>query len=340
MAKKILAVEIGSGNIKLLYGSSKKIKKFERIEIQETLMDSTGVIDVEEVYPLIRKFIRGKRFRLRPKGISFAIFGSDVIIRHMEMPKMKREFEKETIDYEIKRNLPNNGDDYYIDYEIQHLKVDKKVKNYSVMSVAVLKAQIDSYMELAKKLKLEVKDIDLSANCTARVYSKLTTGKKAARMVAIIDIGKKNTSISLLENGSLTFERQVMFGVQNLYNELKRSDPEMYDNEFDYICNQYEYEDTLLDANIRISRRLENVFSSFQKVVQFYTNGKTQKDISEIHIIGVGSKIKGIEDVVRLYLTSEVVSTKLPKKLKIKIKKKMRGQENLYINPLGLLMKE
>jgi type IV pilus assembly protein PilM len=336
--KALLAVDIGAGNIKMLYGRKKKVLAFQMVDIPKDSIDDNRITRIEAIYDCIYSFIA--KNKLKPKFISFSIYGQDIIIRHIEVPYMKEANIKQTVEWEIGQNLPDAGINYYIDYEILNRDEGKRTKTYQIVVVAVLKARIEKYLELAKMLKLDIKAIDISANCTARAFKQLSIGKNSVKNVGIIDIGYNNTGITIVEKGKLSMERQVPFGIGKLISEIARINPELANKEFEYLQCEFKNNNMESELDLKISRLLDNVFSSFQKVIQFYTTGKIDKNISQLYVIGGGCVINGIEELVQSYLLSPTKVVKSASSVGLKIKLPRGCELQYFINALGLLLRE
>ena len=338
MNNAILAVDIGAGTVKLLYGTKNKVLAKDIVDTPPQTVEDNKIIQVEPIYNLISNFISANR--IKPKRISFCIYGNDLVIRHIEVPYMKEKDIQQTVEWEIGRNLPNAGANYYIDYEILNCKEGKKEKVYQILAAAVLKERIDAYLQLADVLDLKVCAIDIKANCTARVFKQFVQGKNEIKNIGIIDIGKNTTTFTIVDKRRLAIERQIPLGVEQLMNEVTKSNPDLKELEFQYIQHSFSHSNTTNETDIRISQMLENIVISFQKVVQFYTTGKLEKLISYIIVIGAGGSIYNIEELIKNYfpVTSVLQINDAKFKRKSRIFKDLDLQ--YYTNTLGLLLRE
>jgi type IV pilus assembly protein PilM len=334
----ILAVDIGAGSLKLLYGNKKKVHAYQMMETPVGAMEDNKIVELNLIYNLIDSFI--KENKLKPKYISFSIYGKDLIIRHTEIPYMKEDNVKQTVEWEIGRNLPNAGANYIIDFEILNRRTGKKDKVFQILAVAVLKERIENYLNLGKMLKLEIKAIDISANCTARVFKQLTNGKDAIKNVGVIDIGQNKAELTIIENGKLAMERQVPYGIDRIKEEISRINPELKYKEFDYIQRNFNINNTQSEIDIKINQLLDHMLTTFQKVIQFYTTGKIEKEISQIYVIGAGSSINGIDKIIHNYLTGSNVITEDPVTFGHKVKLLQEADLKYFVNTLGLLLRE
>jgi type IV pilus assembly protein PilM len=318
--KDRLAVDIGSNNIKILYGTSSAIKHFGFIKTPDGSFLDNKIVEVGHIEKVILEFLKANR--VKTKDVSFTISGQDIAISHIEVPGMDKDKLTESVHWELNKNLPNNGENYYIDYQILNTIKVKNNKTHKVLAVAAPSENIDKYVELSQKLNLELKAIDLTANSMARVFSNSKGSKKNDRTIGVIDLGTKTTTIIIIENGKLFVEREVPFGRENFIREIiKRRDVDS-NSALDYLSNQFNFDNIAEDDELdnRIRNLFDNVLASFQKVIQFYTTGRTQKLLDKIYITGGGCVINGIDKHVGSFLGSTTIIADSPTKINRKIK--------------------
>lgn len=337
-SRMTLAVDIGAGSIKMMFGNRSKVAAYQMVDTPKNTMEDNKIIKVDEIFNLIDGFI--KKNKLRPTDISFAVYGQDLVIRHIEVPYMKEANVRQTVEWEIGQNLPESGANYYIDYEILNREEGKRTKTYKVLVAAVVKERIEKYLELAKMLKLNINAIDITSNCTARVFKQLSSGRNAIKNAGVIDIGHSNTGITIVEHGKIAIERQVPFGYEKLVKEVNKINPELTNKEYEYIHHKFNFNNTESEVDMKVNKLLDNVFSSFQKVIQFYTTGKIEKGIAQLYVVGVGSTINGIEEFIQSYLSSPTEIVKDPVSIGHKIKLPRGCELKFFINTLGLLLRE
>ncbi len=335
-----LAIDIGNSNIKILSGSNKKILHCVSIKTPENSIEDNKIIDIEKIYNAINEYTL--RNNIKIKSVSFSLHGQDVVIRHIEIPIMEKKKLRDSVEWETNQYLPGNGSNYYIDYEIIDKENTSQKKVYKLLVVAVPKEKVDQYLNLAEKLNLKLDAIDIAANCSARVFSRAARNGKEFRSMGIIDIGSKSSSIVVLGNGKLFMEREVPFGVENLTREASRRLQIDMDDSIRYLIDNFSFDKINVEHEIdrRILELFDNVSSTFQKVIEFYTTGKVQKNLDEIFVIGGGSKLKGIQGYLSKYLSSPVYIVDSPEKIGRKIYFPKDSDLSLHINTIGLLMRK
>lgn len=319
LSKNKLIVEITSEYIKILYGSKTAIKRYGLLETPPEAVKDNRLINPELLAKLINEFVQDQK--LRVKDISFSIVGQDVSIRHIEVPSLNERNLMNSVRWEAGRGLPDNGENYYTDFEIISRSKNGKSKMFKVLAISAPKDKIEKYLELGDLLKLKVKSIDFSANSISRIFSVYRTSKSKEYSVGIISLGMKTTEIIIVENGKLFVQREVPFGSENLVREIIRRNNVEYDEAYQYLVGKFDFDhiDDTNEIDFRIRTLYDNVLDSFQKVIQFYATGKTQKLLDGIFISGIGSQIKGIETYTGSFLNANAVMLSSPSVLNKRI---------------------
>lgn len=340
ITKESLAVDIGSSYTKVLVGDNQKIRFCGLIRTPEKSLIDDNIINVDAVKNAIQGFLHENS--AKPEEISFAIHGHDIVIRHIEIPLMDEKEIKKSVDWEITQFLPENGTNYYIDYEVLNRVNTKEKKACSVLIVAAPKGKINKYAELASSLGLKLKTIDIAANCVSRVFRQITKDNTAGESTGIIDLGHSSSNIIILDNGKLFMEREVTFGIRKLIAEVSRKLGEDEQSTYSYLFQKFNfgYIDNENEIEKNIQNLFENALSTFDKVIQFYTSGKSEKKLDRIYLIGGGCQIPGIGNYIKNYFGSPVYIVNSPSKISLKIKVPVGFDFRVYVNTLGLLLRK
>lgn len=335
-----MAVDIGSRTIKILVGDKKRVRACGILNTPEESVLDGRIINMDKVCDSIQGFIKANN--IKTKNISFVVHGQDIVIRHVDVPIMNEEGVRNAVEWEMKQYLPENGERHYIDFQIQAKIVDENSKVFKVMVVAVPRNKIDSYAELAGRLKLKLRAIDISSNCASRVFSVKDGKNKDVKCIGIIDIGYSSTSIAIIEEGKLFIEREVSFGLGNIIKEVSRKLQTDEAGANKYISSEFNF-NSLSEGN-EVERRVltlfDNVLSTLLKVIQFYFTGKTKKNLDEIYLIGGGCRIRGIDTYVENYMNSPTYILDSLDKISDRIKLPGECDLSLYFSALGLLLRK
>lgn len=249
---------------------------------------------------------------------------------------------RKSVEWEIAQYLPENGMNYYIDYEILGKVSTKEKKVYNLLVVAAPKGKINKFVELSYGLNLKLKAIDIGANCLARVFRHSIKNQNDEKSIGIIDIGYRNSNTIILDEGKLFIEREVPFGVKNAVIEISKS---LYidDNAaYEYLYNNFSFNRIRNDNDVdkKVQTIFENALSTFEKVIQFYTTGKTKKSLDKIYIVGGGSGIPGIDAYIKEFFGCPVYTVGSIDALINNMKFPEGFDFKVYANAVGLLLRK
>ncbi|WP_010239280.1 type IV pilus assembly protein PilM [Clostridium arbusti] len=339
-SKDIMAVNIGDSIIKIIVGNKSNIRLCEIIKTPEESIVNGKIVNLEAVSTTLRKFINKNNINV--KRVSFAINGQDIVIRQIETPIMKDKEIKKSVDWEMNQYLREDGANHYIDFEKVDTLVSEDKKVYKLLVAAAPRDKIDQLVELSNLLNMKLVSIDVLSNCIVRAFRNFGITSREMESIAVIDIGYENTSIIVLEKGKFFIERVVPFGLNNIAKEIYRKNGIDIEASFDYIENKYDinnlnYKD---ETEKRIETLLENVYSTFAKVIQFYTGNNTKKSIDEIFVIGSGCKLKGMDKFTNNYFSIETYIADSPEIIKLNTKFPKEIDFKSFVSTLGLLLRK
>ncbi|QOX63038.1 hypothetical protein FRZ06_06630 [Anoxybacterium hadale] len=289
-----LVADISDGMIKLLYGTRNKIKAFGLIPIPKESVTESRIVNIDAIRSEIQDFLLDKN--IKSKQISYVINGQGLVIRNIELPAISEKNTEESVRWELNRNLPEEGKDYYIDYQIAGSTGSGKSRILKTLAVAAPVERIEQYVELTDSLNLKLLSVDIFGNSVARVFGKNKNGKED-NGIGVIYIGAETTRMCIIEKGNLAVEREVPFGIENLVREImKKKEIGEYEARV-YLTEQFGFQEAgdENEVNERLKYLMDNVFSSFQKVIQFHNTGRTRKNLDEIFIIGLGAAIPELD---------------------------------------------
>lgn len=327
--KERIVVEIGDKNIKIMVGTREKALAHGSIKTPSGSIEEDKLIDIDAIADAINSFILNEK--IKTKRLSFVIESRDVITRNMETPIMEESGIQKSVEWEMSQYLPSAKENYYMDFEIIDKIVNKDKKAYKVMIAAVPREKIDRYVELSKLLNLQLTSIDISSNCIARVFKEVYNKENSKESIGIIDIGNTSSSIIILDKGKLFIERAVPFGVNSLV-KLIGEEQLKYFNLVNIEEQNEEYS--------KVQTLMNNVLSSFERIIQFYASGKTEKKLDKIYIIGEGALINGIDKYIENYFGSSTNIAEDPLKIFVKTKNLDKIELSLNIKVLGVLLRK
>lgn len=303
--KNSIVLEVKDDFVDILVGNIKKIKMYDSIPIPKGLCKEGFIKDTRTLSEILLKYFLENN--IEEDKISFVIFGSDVITRYIQVPYMKKENLRETVQFEIKELIPN-GEDYYLDYEVVNKDNNKNNPKLDVLVAACIKKKIDAYVDLSKALNKKLDVIDVLTNTINKILvnsSLIYEGKT----IAMFYLGYSFSNISISTNGIMKLERNIPFGFQNLINEYQKEVQDDKDKNLslekilrDISLEGYDIKE-IVNKHPKIKELMDNLLAIVEKTIKFYESGKRETSVDKIEILSTLTINKAIRNYIEDYFT-------------------------------------
>jgi type IV pilus assembly protein PilM len=333
-----MILDIGDIDIKVIVGSNKKVSFLDKINTPEGSVINNNIENVDAVVEAINNLKTEKNIRV--SNVVFVIKGQDVIIRHTTVPIMEYNHIADSAKWEMSQYLPENGEEHYINFQILDKIKNKDESIYNLVVAAAPREKIDKFAEVSKKLGIKLLAIDIAANCVARVFSSIYDNDNTKENIGIIKLGNTESNIIILDKGRLFIERELPFGIDNIIKQIIAKKGLSKTEAISYLKENIDL--TKIDKNdeneARIKRLFDNVFSSFEKVIQFFGTGRAKKKLDKIYVIGSGAEIKNIDTYIKGFL--DIDTTIVNSTSDVFCKFPDEHEFKKYIAPFGALIRK
>ncbi|MFL0252266.1 pilus assembly protein PilM [Clostridium neuense] len=340
MVKEIMAVEIESRYIKIVVGNRGKISKSGVLNTPEGAVENDRIVDVEAISNTINEFMEINK--IDTDDVIYTIHGQDTIIRHTEIAIMQEVQVGKAAIREIGQYLPRQGVNYYIDYQIIDKINNDEKKIYKVLVAAVPRVKINGYVELTNKLEMKLKAIDILSISVSRSFKSYFEKNSKIASVGIIEIENRFSSIVILSKGKIFIEKEIDKGISDAVGVVKDSFHKNYEQAYLYFMSKFNFakQDYSDEIYGNIKSNFDDIFKAFDRVVKFYTAGKTKKTLDKIFIVGEGAKIYGIEAYLQDFMGMDVSIIESPETINLKVNFQNQINFNHYLNVYGSLLRK
>lgn len=222
----VIGIDISSTAVKVLQlgkvGNRYRVDRYAVEPLPQGVVVERDIRDTEAVGNAIKKAV--DKARTTTKYAAVAVSGSAVITRSIQMEKGLTDQEMEDV---IKVEA-----DQYIPYPLEEVNLDFEVLGDSdvndnqvdVLLAASRSVNVDSRVDALEIAGLIPKVVDIEAYAIERAYQ--LTKKKTVEhiensVVAIVDIGATMTSLNVLRNGQVIYNREQLFGGNQLTEEIQ-----------------------------------------------------------------------------------------------------------------------
>lgn len=322
---KKLSIQITDTSINILIGNKNKIYETHTIELENGNCKDGNVRDKDSIVKLLNDYldVNGRDV----KNVSFVLRGSDIITRYIEVPILKNDALIEAVNFEFKQFIPDI-DDYYMNYEIVEKINTKEKKAYKILLVAATKEKINPIIEIAEEIGKELEVIDILSNSIARVL-KSSDHIASEESTGIFYFGADSSTLGIIEGNVLKFERNLPFGIKNIFNEVyEKAAVTALDSK--QVINVFE-------NNEQLMMNFENLLASVNNTVRYYNSEKNNKPVTNFIIICADMIMTNMEKYLEKYFELPCILVKDPSDLGLKLKFKDNFPK--YISSYGLLLR-
>ena len=361
MNNRVLSIEIGNSFTKICeidYKVKKpKVYKVLTVETPEGVVVD-GMLQPTQEYADHLVNALGTN-GIRTKRVIFTISSTRVASREVQIPNVKAN--------KIEALVKTNANDYFpvdlTQYEIGHylaggLTEEGKLR---VMALAVPKALLNSYYQLAQMCGWEVECFDYSSNSLYQILR----DEKTETVTMMIKIDENSTIVTVLSAGKVLLQRTVAYGVQDAIETMIASgvyavnDPmsaverfqkktclnrvlHQGDKLWEENAGRWEDEDAgnveVTAARQKITASLEPLIVGVSRVIDFYDSRNGDNPIQKTFVTGLGGSFSGMSKLFTNCLERKV-HTLSDMEDKIGMSKAIRStRPAAYISCLGAVL--
>jgi len=295
-SSKTVGLDIGSHSVKCVQLEKKGTAAYRLLSVGVFEIAPEG-INLEEdprkaIISAIRKSIEG--INLKRTSIITAIGGVSTAIRQIELPFMTEKELASAIKWEARNYIPFDINDVELDYQI--INTSKASNKLDIILVSIIKDFVRYHLDLLREIPIDPQIIDV--NPLALVNSVLFNEEiEKDEYVVLMDIGDKNTTLSVYSEEGQYFVRNIMISGNDFTDDVMRGNALSYADAEKFKRN----EDSvgLLET---IKPSLDNLVREVRRSLTFYENQVKIKGFSKIFLTGGSAPLKGLDD----YLSTEL----------------------------------
>ena len=317
MNNRVLSIEIGNSFTKICeidYKVKKpKVYKVLTVETPEGVVVDGMLPPTQEYADHLVNALGTNSIRTRK--VIFTISSTRVASREVQIPNVKAN--------KIEALVKTNANDYFpvdlTQYEIGHylaggLTEEGKLR---VMALAVPKALLDSYYQLAQMCGWEVECFDYSSNSLYQILR----DEKSEKVTMMIKIDENSTIVTVLSAGKVLLQRTVAYGVQDAIETMIASGAYAVNDSMSAVerfqkktclnrvlhqgdklweenAGRWEDEDAgnveVTAARQKITASLEPLIVGVSRVIDFYDSRNSDTPIERTYVTGLGGSFSGM----------------------------------------------
>lgn len=314
-SKSYLGIDIGTGQIKIVELSKNKngfeLKNYAiwilSVNSDEVIQASSLNMLEEDVAGHIKNLLKQAQIRSREAVVSLPSFSAFSTV--MEMPKMPIKELGKAIEFEARHYIPVPLREVHLDWAVIRDKKADRVDNVGGVGNGVVEKQeiliaavpndlLNKYESIARMSGIKLNAIELETFALGRVLA-----SKLSEPVLVIDLGKRSTSLAIVEQGVVFLSRNL----DTASNEISRTVANSLGISFDRAEEIKKTIGMNGDANIKkvISVTLDIIINESKRLTDTYWQ-KYQKKTARVVLVGGTANMKGLKEYFGQNLNIEV----------------------------------
>jgi type IV pilus assembly protein PilM len=292
--KRTVGLDIGSGLIKLVViDHSKGEPELVKVAITPVLADA--IVEGEVMDPgIVADAIRGLFVTggVKQKQVVAAVGGRDVIVKKIQMDRMKESDAREVIRWEAEQHVPFDMENVELDFQI--LDPEGEGLQMSVLLVAAKRELVENKVSLLTDAGLLAEVVDVDAFALHNAFE-LNHPDAMQGMVGLLNIGHEVTNINILEDGIPVLTRDLAIGTRRFREDLQR-ERGMTAEDAEKLLQSFERSPAL---DPYVESRGEEMAVGIERAAAFLqTSSRGGAAMAKVYTSGGGSRIPGLPEVL------------------------------------------
>lgn len=302
-SKTTVGLDIGSGLVKVAVIDHAKAEP-ELVKVVITPLLADAIVEGEIMDPgIVSDAITTTLAAagVTTKDVVTAVGGRDVIIKKIQIERVKEQQARELMRWEAEQHVPFDMESVELDFQI--LDPDGDSPEMNVLLVAAKRELVEAKLRVLTEAGLTpvVVDVDAFAlhNAFERSYPDAMQG-----VVALVNIGHEVTNVNILDDGVPILTRDITVGTRRFREDLQR-DRGLSPDDAAGLLQGY---DRSPDLDAVIEGRGEEISVGVERAVAFLaSSSRSASNLRAVYVCGGGARIPGLTDALgaRLRLTVE-----------------------------------
>ncbi|MBI2796186.1 MAG: type IV pilus assembly protein PilM [Gemmatimonadetes bacterium] len=305
-SKTTIGLDIGSGLIKVaVVEHGRNEPELAKVVITPLLGDAIvegEIMDPGLVTDAIRQSLEAAG--VKSKNVVTAVGGRDVIIKKIQIERVKEQQARELMRWEAEQHVPFDMESVELDFQI--LDPDSDGLEMQVLLVAAKRELIESKLRLLGDAGVTPSIVDVDAFALHNAFE-LNYPDAMQGVVGLVNIGHEVTNINILDDGVPILTRDITVGTRRFREDLQR-DRGITAEEAQALVQGYD-RSAQLDAIIE--GRGEEIAVGIERAAAFLaSSSRTGTQMRAVYVCGGGSRIPGLTDALaaRLRLPVELAN--------------------------------
>src|SRR5436309_498048 len=292
--KQTVGLDIGSGLVKVaVIDHSKREPELVKAAVAPLLADA--IVEGEVMDPgIVAEAVQSalSAAGVKSKRVVTAVGGRDVIIKKIQIERVKEQQARELMRWEAEQHVPFDMESVELDFQI--LDPDGDGLEMSVLLVAAKRELIESKVRVLADAGLHTAAMDVDAFALHNAFE-INHPDALGGLVSLVNIGHEVTNINILDDGVPILTRDITVGTRRFREDLQRERGISAD-EAQQLLQGYD-RSPHLDAVLE--GRGEEIAVGIERAAAFLaSSSRSAGAVRAIYTCGGGSRIPGLTDVL------------------------------------------
>lgn len=301
-----IGLDIGSGFVKVVeVDHSGDQPEVVRVAMRPLLPDAIVEGEIMD-YGLVSEAVRGlfQDMDLKNPEVVTAIGGHDVIIKKIEMDRMKEADAREVIRWEAEQHVPFDIKSVELDFQI--LEPDGEGPLMQVLLVAAKRELVENKVGLLQDAGVNPIIIDIDAfalyNAFQHNYPEQSEG-----IIGLVNVGHETTNVNILENGVPILTRDIPFGSRRIREDLQRERGLTAEQAEDVV----QARETVHELERFVESSADEIAVGIERASAFLMTREDGDSVGRIFLSGGGARIPGMAETLgrRMGVPTQLVNS-------------------------------
>lgn len=293
--RPLFGLDIGFNSVKVMqlsrHAEKNRVTGYGVAAFKGASIDKGVIVDHEDIANTIKQmFESGLVGEITTRRVAFSVPASRTFSRILRLPKLANKDLAEAVHLEAEQYIPIPISELYIDFTT----IRQTEKETEILVVAVPKKIINSYIQLAHLLGLEVVVMETTTGSTDRLFKKTDQHNVPS---VLIDFGSISADITVYDK-SMVVTGTVPGGGDDITNliasELNVSHKEAHLIKVKYGLGLSKKQPEIIKA---VSPMLEQTLKEIKRMIRYFEERSEQhKKIEQIVTFGGGANVPGLSE--------------------------------------------
>ncbi|MBI4500275.1 MAG: type IV pilus assembly protein PilM [Gemmatimonadetes bacterium] len=309
---KTVGLDIGSGLLKLAVIDHAGEPELSKVAVAPVLPDA--IVEGEIMDPgVVADAIKGvlDSAGIKQKRVVVAVGGRDVIVKKIQVDRMKASDAYEVVRWEAQQHVPFDIEGVELDFQI--LDPDGEGVQMEVLLVAAKRELVANKLALLEEAGLEASIVDVDAFALHNAFE-VNYPDAMHGVAALINIGNEVTNVNLLQDGVPLLARDISLGTKKIREDLQREHGLSAD-EAEKLVQGFERTDQL-DAYVQT--RAEEIAVGVERAAAFLQSASREAgSVQKVYCCGGGARIPGLTQTLEDRLRVSVEAANPMQRLRV-----------------------